>query len=52
MKPNYRNPYFALGLVYIEEREFDLAREQFEYILKNISPEDIEAQRQLDELNN
>ena len=52
MKPNYRNPYFALGVIYADEGKTDLARQQFEYILKHISPEDKEAQRQLDELTN
>jgi tetratricopeptide (TPR) repeat protein len=51
MKPNYRNAYYALGLIYIDENEIELARQQFKYILENIEPNDTAVQRELDELN-
>ncbi|MBU0570077.1 tetratricopeptide repeat protein, partial [Patescibacteria group bacterium] len=51
MKPNYRNAYFALGLIYIDENETELTKQQFKYILENLEPNDTEVQRELDELN-
>jgi len=50
LKPNYRDPRFALALLYIEKAEFEKAKVQLTYIIENINPEDILAKQQLDEL--
>ena len=50
LKPNYRDPRFALALLYIEKAEFEKAKTQLTYIIENINPEDILAKQQLDEL--
>ncbi len=50
MKTNYRNARFKLGLLYSEFAENEKAKEQFEYILKKISPEDEPCKQQLQKL--
>ena len=50
MKSNYREARYALGLIYIDNDEKDKAKDQFNYILTNISPDDPVIKRELDEL--
>jgi len=50
MKPDYKNAYYALGLIYIDEKKYGLAREQFEYILEHLDPNDQDVIRELNEL--
>lgn len=50
LKKDYRSAYFGLGLVYWDLQEKEKAKQQFEYILDNINPNDNEVKRQLEEL--
>jgi putative inorganic carbon (HCO3(-)) transporter len=50
LKANYRNAYYALGLMYVDEGDNKQAAEQFMYILDNISPNDQEVKRELEEI--
>ena len=51
MKTNYRDARYALGVLYLQENEFDLAKKEFEYILKFIAPDDKRTQEELDKIN-
>lgn len=51
MKRNYRDAWFALALVHIDEGEIEKARSELEYILTNIGPDDPLAGKELNELN-
>lgn len=50
LKPDYYDPYIALAELYKRKGQTQLAQEQLLYILENISPEDKEAKRRLEEL--
>ncbi len=50
LKPNYKEVRFALGSLFKEINENDLARQEFEYILNNIDPYDELTKNQLEEL--
>jgi len=50
MKPNYKEAHYALALMYIDKGEKEKAREELNYILTNISPDDTNIKRELDEL--
>jgi tetratricopeptide (TPR) repeat protein len=50
MKSNYANARFAKGLVSIDVGDPDTAKYEFEYILKEISPDHKAVKRELDEL--
>ena len=50
MKKDYSKAYYALALIYIDLGEKEKAKTYFEYILKNISPNDPVIKRELDEL--
>jgi len=50
MKPNYKEAHYALALIYIDKGEKEKAREELNYILTNISPDDTNIKRELDEL--
>lgn len=39
MKPNYEPARYQLGQLYEKQQQLDLAREQYQYILDNINPE-------------
>ncbi|KKR34002.1 MAG: hypothetical protein UT63_C0008G0001 [Candidatus Gottesmanbacteria bacterium GW2011_GWC2_39_8] len=52
MKTNYKDPYFALGLFYMEEGKKEEGKKAFEHILKYISPDDVEVKKQLEEIGN
>jgi len=51
MKADYRNARFALGLFYADQGRILEAKEQLEYILKYINPDDLLVQQQLAEFN-
>ncbi len=51
MKTNYRNARFALALLYIDQNEIEIARQQLEYILKFIAPEDQMVKQELEALS-
>ncbi len=51
MKPNYRHAHFALAILYIDMEDKEKAKEELEYILRYIDPNDTEAKRQLDEIS-
>ncbi len=40
LKPNYKEGRFALGLTYIDSKDYQKAKENLEYILQNIDPND------------
>ncbi|KKQ98618.1 MAG: hypothetical protein UT24_C0009G0120 [Candidatus Woesebacteria bacterium GW2011_GWB1_39_12] len=50
MKPNYKEAHYALALLYIDKGEKEKAKEELLYILENISSNDPEVKRELDEL--
>jgi putative inorganic carbon (HCO3(-)) transporter len=50
LKPNYRDARLALALIYINQKKFDLARNELEYILKFINPQDGLVIQQLQEI--
>jgi tetratricopeptide (TPR) repeat protein len=50
MKPNYRHPRFARALIYVENGETEKAKEEMEYILERINPDDKVVRQQLEEL--
>jgi len=50
LKENYKEARFILGSVYKNLKENTLAKEQFEYILKNIDPKDQLTKKYLKEL--
>ncbi len=50
LKSNYETARFALGSLYQEQKEYSKAREQYEYILKYISPENSKVKESLDKL--
>ena len=50
LKPNYKKGRFALGLILADEGYKKEAREQFEYILEYISPDDSLIKQQLEEI--
>ena len=50
MKPNYRDARFALALLYIDAGAPDRAKEELEYILTKINPQDATVQKELEEL--
>jgi O-antigen ligase len=49
-KPNYGSARFALALLLIDEGETQRAKEELNYILKYISPGDVRAIKELEEL--
>lgn len=50
LKPNYQEARTAMGLILIDFDRPEEAREQFEYILKNINPNDKFAQDEIEKL--
>lgn len=50
LKPNYKKARELLALIYIEEKMQDKAIEQYEYILKNIAPDDTQIIKNLEKL--
>jgi O-antigen ligase len=51
LKSNYRDARFALAIVYEQKDDNQKAKEQLNYILQNIDPEDALVKQQLEELN-
>ena len=49
LKPNYKEGRFALGLTYIDIKKYEKAKENLEYILKNIDPNDELTKKYLDQ---
>ena len=50
MKPNYYDAHYALSLMYIDVDEKENAKNHLEYILTNINKDDVNARRELEEL--
>lgn len=50
LKPNYKDARFALGLTYIDLKEFKKAESGFNYILENIDSKDELTKKYLDNL--
>ncbi|KKP40455.1 MAG: O-antigen polymerase [Candidatus Woesebacteria bacterium GW2011_GWC2_33_12] len=50
LKPNYKDARFALGLTYIDLKEFELAKNELKYILEKIDSKDELTQKYLDNL--
>lgn len=50
LKPNYKEGRFALGLTYIDVKNYEKAKENLEYILKNIDPNDKLTKKYLGEI--
>jgi len=51
LKPNYKEGRFALGVTYIDVKEYQKAKENLEYILKSIDPNDELTKKYLDQVN-
>lgn len=51
LKPNYKEGRFALGLTYIDSKDYQKAKENLEYILQNIDPNDELTKKYLSELD-
>ena len=51
LKPNYKEGRFALGATYLGIKDYDKAKEQLEYILKFIDPNDELTKKYLEESN-
>lgn len=49
LKPNYKEARFAIGLTYIDIKNYEKAIENLEYILTNIDPNDQLIKKYLDE---
>jgi putative inorganic carbon (hco3(-)) transporter len=47
-KPNYRDPHLALALLYESDGELEKAKEYYNFILDNISPDDEYVRTQLE----
>ncbi len=50
LKPNYKEGRFVLGMTYKSLNKFKEAKEEFEYLLKNIDPNDELTKKNLGEL--
>ncbi len=50
LKPDYYEPRFALALFYDQVGEKEKAKEEFEYIIKNIRPDDPATKEQMEKL--
>jgi len=50
LKPNYHNARYNLGQIYESRNECDLAKEQYQYILDNIIPNDPNLLNKIEEL--
>jgi putative inorganic carbon (HCO3(-)) transporter len=50
LKPNYKEARFAYALILIDKKEFQKAKEQLNYILEKIDPNDALTKQQLEEL--
>jgi len=50
LKPNYHNARYQLGQIYESRGECDLAREQYQYILDNLIPNDPNLLKKIEEL--
>ena len=51
LKANYKEARFALGLTYIDVKNFEKAKENLDYILKYIDPNDELTKKYLNKLN-
>ena len=51
LKPNYKEGRFALGLIYMDLKNYDLAKENLSFILTNIDPNDELTKKYLEEVN-
>ena len=51
LKPDYRSARFALALLYKENKQIEEAKEQLQFILEKINPEDEATQKELQLLN-
>jgi tetratricopeptide (TPR) repeat protein len=51
LKANYKEARFALGLTYIDVKNFEKAKENLEHILKYIDPNDDLTKKYLNKLN-
>lgn len=50
LKIDYRDAYLALGVFYSRDKDVEMARKNFEFILKRLNPNDSEAKEQLEKL--
>lgn len=50
MKKDYKDSRYALGLMYIDAKKPDKAKEQFEYILSTIDPNDQNVKKELEDI--
>lgn len=49
LKPDYRDPYFALALILKDQNNQEEAKQNLEFILKNLNPQDLEVKNKLEE---
>ena len=50
LKPNYYNAHYALALMYVDKGEKEKAKEELNYILEKINPNDEAVQKELNDL--
>ncbi len=50
LKADYRDAYFAMGLFYERDKMKDKAKNQYEFILNRINPNDEETKKKMEEL--
>lgn len=50
LKPDYRDAYFALAVLYQRDKNNDKARELLNFILTRLNPNDADAKKQLEDL--
>jgi putative inorganic carbon (hco3(-)) transporter len=50
MKKDYKDSRFALAMMYVDAKRFDDAKRELEYILENIDPNDVQVNKELDDL--
>ncbi len=50
LKPNYKEPVYAMALFYERDKQKEKAKEQLNYILTRIDPNDGEAKKMLEDL--
>jgi putative inorganic carbon (HCO3(-)) transporter len=52
LKPDYEKGRFALAMMYEDRKQTEKAKENLKYILEHINPQNTEAKRELDEIDN
>ncbi|MBI3384793.1 O-antigen ligase family protein [Candidatus Gottesmanbacteria bacterium] len=51
LKPDYRDAYYSLALFYQDQKDLKKAKEQLNFILTKLNPNDEQAKKKLEEIN-